>query len=144
MSEKSVLIVDADNASRNYLTLMVKEQRYTAMGVGSGKEGLIVIWRDRPDLIIFDPPLQDTSPEGFLLKLRRDLRSANIPVLALSSNPDSGMKDACLQAGCNENMVKSGEMVAAFSPRPEAAGFKLSADVFGGNVAEMLGRGQRR
>lgn len=31
-----------------------------------------------------------------------------------------------------------------FSPRLESAGFKLSADVFGANVAEMLGRGQRR
>lgn len=113
MSEKSVLIVDADNTSRNYLIRMVQEQRYTAMGVGSGKEGLIAIWRDRPDLIIFDPTLQDISPEEFLLKLRRDLRSVNIPILALSSNPDSGMKDACLQAGCNEYMVKSGEVVAA-------------------------------
>ena len=113
MSEKSILVIDADNASRNYLTHMVKEQRYAAMGVSSGKEGLIVIWRDRPDLIIFDPTLQDISPEEFLLKLRRDLRSANIPILALSSNLDSGMKEACLQAGCNEYMVKSGEVVAA-------------------------------
>lgn len=31
-----------------------------------------------------------------------------------------------------------------FSPRLEAAGFKLSAEVFGVNVAEMLGRGHRR
>jgi pilus assembly protein CpaF len=31
-----------------------------------------------------------------------------------------------------------------FSPRLEAAGFKLGAEVFGANVAEMLGRGQRR
>jgi pilus assembly protein CpaF len=31
-----------------------------------------------------------------------------------------------------------------FSPRLEAAGFKLGADVFGANVAEMLGRGHRR
>ena len=113
MSEKSILVIDADNASRNYLIHMVKEQRYAAMGVSSGKEGLIVIWRDRPDLIIFDPTLQDISPEEFLLKLRRDLRSANIPILALSSNLDSGMKEACLQAGCNEYMVKSGEVVAA-------------------------------
>jgi pilus assembly protein CpaE len=113
VSEKTILIVDADNASRNYLIRMVREQRYVARGVGSGKEGLIAIWRDRPDLIIFDPNLQDISPEEFLLKLRRDLRSANIPILALSSDLDSGMKDACLQAGCNEYMVKSGEVVAA-------------------------------
>ncbi|MGB7873244.1 MAG: CpaF family protein [Anaerolineales bacterium] len=31
-----------------------------------------------------------------------------------------------------------------FSPRLEAAGFKLGADVFGANIAEMLGRGKRR
>ncbi len=31
-----------------------------------------------------------------------------------------------------------------FSPRLENAGFKLGAEVFGANVAEMLGRGQRR
>ena len=31
-----------------------------------------------------------------------------------------------------------------FSPRLEAAGFKLGADVFGANLADMLGRGQRR
>lgn len=31
-----------------------------------------------------------------------------------------------------------------FSPRLEAAGFKLGADVFGVNVAEMLGRSHRR
>lgn len=31
-----------------------------------------------------------------------------------------------------------------FSPRLESAGFKLGADVFGANIAEMLGRGKRR
>jgi pilus assembly protein CpaF len=31
-----------------------------------------------------------------------------------------------------------------FSQRLEAAGFKLGADVFGANIADMLGRGQRR
>jgi len=31
-----------------------------------------------------------------------------------------------------------------FSPRLESAGFKLGAEVFGANISEMLGRGQRR
>jgi pilus assembly protein CpaE len=111
--DKSILLVDADNASLNYLMRMVQEQRYSAIGTGSGKEGLIAAWRDRPNLIIFDPTLQDISPEEFLLKLRRDLRSNTIPILALSKSPDPGMKDACLQAGCNEFIVKSGEVVAS-------------------------------
>lgn len=113
MSDESILIVDADNASLNYLIRMAQEQRYSAMGTSSGKEGLIAAWRDRPDLIIFDPTLQDISPEEFLLKLRRDLRSNTIPILALSRSADPGMKEACLQAGCNEYIVKSGAVVAS-------------------------------
>lgn len=113
MSEKSILIVDADNVSLNYLIRTIKEQQHSVVGTNSGKEGLIVAWRDQPSLILFDPSLRDISPEEFLLKLRRDARSANIPILALSSNPDVGMREACLQAGCNEYMLKSGEVVAA-------------------------------
>lgn len=115
MPDKSILIVDADNVSLNYLTRIVKEQRYSVEGVGLGKEGLISAWRDRPDLIIFDPALQDISPEEFLLKLRRDARSSMIPILALSSDPNPGTKNACLRAGCNEYVLKSSEVVATLS-----------------------------
>lgn len=112
MSVKSILIVDTDNASLNFLIRMVKEQGHFAMGAHSGKEGLINTWRDRPDLIIFDPALQEITPEEFLMRLRRDLHSTNIPILALSSSHNPGLKDACLQAGCNEYMLKSGELVS--------------------------------
>ncbi len=111
MSDKTLLIVDADSASLNYLTRLVKAQHYSVVGADSGKEGLIVAWRDRPDLIIFDPALQDISPEELLLKLRRDSRSTNIPILALSSDHDPEVKNACLRAGCNEYILKSGEVV---------------------------------
>ena len=112
MSDKTILIVDADSASLNFLVRMVKEQGYFAMAANTGKEGLVIAWRDRPDLIIFDPALQDISAEEFLLKLRRDLRSTNLPILALSSSHNPGMKEACLKAGCNEYMLKTGEIVA--------------------------------
>ena len=112
MSDKTILIVDADSASLNFLVRMVKEQGYFVMAANTGKEGLVIAWRDRPDLIIFDPALQDISAEEFLLKLRRDLRSTNLPILALSSSHNPGMKEACLQAGCNEYMLKTGEIVA--------------------------------
>jgi len=112
MSDKTILIVDADSASLNFLVRMVKEQGYFVMAANTGKEGLVIAWRDRPDLIIFDPALQDISAEEFLLKLRRDLRSTNLPILALSSSHNPGMKEACLKAGCNEYMLKTGEIVA--------------------------------
>jgi pilus assembly protein CpaE len=117
--EKNILIVDANNTSLNYLIRVAKEQRNNAVGVNLGKEGLVAAWQDQPDLIVFDPALQDLSPEEFLLKLRRDTRSVDTPILALSSSPDPSLKDACLQAGCTEYIVKSGEVVATL---PEIMG----------------------
>lgn len=116
MPEKTILVVDEDVASLNFITRLVKENGFFAMAANSGKEGLIVAWRDRPDMIIFDPAVQDISPGEFLLKLRRDLRSANLPILALSSSHNPGVKEVCLKAGCNEFMLKSGEVVAALPP----------------------------
>jgi MinD-like ATPase involved in chromosome partitioning or flagellar assembly/ActR/RegA family two-component response regulator len=109
--DKTILIVDADVASLNFLVRLEKEQGYFTVAADSGKEGLIVAWRDRPDLIIFDPALPDISPEEFLLKLRRDLRSTNIPILAVSSSHNPGTRESCLHAGCNEYMLKTGELV---------------------------------
>ena len=117
MSDKTILIVDDDSASLNFLVRMVKEQGYFAMAANTGKEGLIIAWRDRPDLIIFDPLLQDISPEEFLLKLRRDLRSTDIPILALSSSHNPIVKEACQKAGCDDYMLKSGEIIGTLPER---------------------------
>jgi DNA-binding response OmpR family regulator len=54
---------------------------------GSGREGLIYIWRDRPDLVIADPALADLKGEEIAVKLRNDIRFANLPLIALSSDP---------------------------------------------------------
>ena len=112
MSDQTILIVDMDAASLKYLVRMLHEQGYSVQGTSLGKEGLINVWRDHPDLVIFDPALNDISPEEFAQKIRHDPRSANIPILALSKDASSEKKTACLQAGCNQYVVKSAEAVA--------------------------------
>jgi len=112
VSDQTILIVDKDAASLKYLVRMLHEQGYSVQGTSLGKEGLINVWRDHPDLVIFDPALNDISPEEFAQKIRHDPRSANIPILALSKDASSEKKTACLQAGCNQYVVKSAEAVA--------------------------------
>jgi pilus assembly protein CpaE len=112
VSGQTILIVDADIASLKYLARMLQEQGYSVLGTGLGKEGLINVWRDRPDLIIFDPVLKDISSEEFVYKIHHDPRSANVPILAFSSDASPDKKSTCLQAGCNHFVAKSGEAVA--------------------------------
>ncbi len=107
----SVLIVDQDSRSRNYLATLLTDQGYVLQLASAGKEGYISALRDRPDVIIFDPGLADLPAMELVKKLRSDKRTATTYLIALAavSNP-AAMADL-LGAGCNEYLVKSQEAI---------------------------------
>jgi pilus assembly protein CpaE len=111
MPEKKILVVDADVASRNFIVGKLLDQNYQVIQAGSGKEGLISAWRDRPDLAIIDPTLGDLKGEEIAAKLRQDARTANMPLVALSSDVSVVRIKSCLDAGFNEYITKSGQAV---------------------------------
>lgn len=112
MSEKKILIVDSDVASRNFIARTLSEQKYVVIQASSGKEGLIYAWRDRPDAAIIDPTISDITGEEIARKLRQDHRTAQMPLIALSSDPGIGRIKPCLDAGFNDYITKSGQAVA--------------------------------
>lgn len=112
MPRKKILIADADVASRNFLARKLLEQNYDVLQAGSGKEGLISAWRDHPDLIIADPMLADLKGEELASKLKQDARTANVPLVALSGDPNSSRVKSCLEAGFNEYITKSGQALS--------------------------------
>lgn len=112
MPQKRILIIDSDTASRNFVTRILQERDYEALHASSGREGLISAWRDRPDLLIVDPVLADIKGEEIAVKLRNDPRTATLPLVALSSDPSIERNKACIQAGFNEYIVKSGHAVS--------------------------------
>ncbi|MEN9562540.1 MAG: hypothetical protein RIR73_784 [Chloroflexota bacterium] len=112
MPKKKILIVDSDVASRNFIARKLEELDYEALQTGSGKEGLIFTWRDRPDLVIIDPAISDLKGEEFASKLRNDPRTANLPLVALSSDHSPTRIKSCQDAGFNEYITKSGQAVS--------------------------------
>lgn len=108
---KKILIVDADIASRNFIASNLLAKKYEVIQAGSGKEGLIHAWRDQPDLMIVDPTIADLSGEEIARKLKQDVRTANMPIIALSSDPSVGRIKSCLDAGFSEYITKSGQAV---------------------------------
>ncbi len=107
----SVLIVDQDAASRNYLSVMLRRAGYTVLTAPSAREGLISIWRDLPALAIFDPALADMPAVEMVRRLRQDRRTERMPLVALSSRENAEEMNALLSAGCNDYLVKSGQTV---------------------------------
>lgn len=108
----SVLIIDADAASRNYLSSMLVKEGYQVLTASLGREGLISAWKDQPGVIVFDPNLPDVAGLDMVARLRQNRRTAEVVLVALSSREDSQAMSDLLAAGCNDYMLKSGNALS--------------------------------
>ena len=108
MADIKILVIDPDEANRNFLSQMLKKKNYDVVHASSGREGIEVAGKDSPSLIIFEPSLPDLNLREFLGELSQNMHTANIPCVALSSHSSPEEMQVCLQAGCVEYYVKSG------------------------------------
>jgi CheY-like chemotaxis protein len=80
-----VLIV-ADNADmREYLTNLLGNSGYEVSDVADGRQALEATRTQVPDLLISDVMMPELEGLELLTALRRDLRTAALPVLLLSA-----------------------------------------------------------
>jgi pilus assembly protein CpaE len=110
---KTILVVDDNPASRNFLANHLRAKQFAILEAPTGKEGLITAWRHEPDLVLFDPTLADIPDKEFIQKLRNDPRTSKARLVALSSDPSPVRRDACRSAGVHEYLVKSSQAIPA-------------------------------
>jgi pilus assembly protein CpaE len=113
MTGSTILIVDGDLTSRNYIATALQREGHSVLQVGSGKEALISAWRDHPDLIIVEPVLTDLAGEELAARLRSDARTTKIPLVALSRDTSPARMMSCRAAGFNEYLVKGPQAIAS-------------------------------
>lgn len=108
MENITVLVIDADEANRNFLAQLLQKKSYRVQQAGSGKEGLRLVEEAPVSLVIFDTALPDMQPAQLLEGLQENRKMADIPCVVLSSHPNPEEMQFCMQAGCAEYYVKSG------------------------------------
>jgi pilus assembly protein CpaE len=107
----SILVIDEDPRSRNYLSALLTRQNHAVQAVSSGKEGYITALRDRPDVIILDPGISDMPATELIKKLRADKRASVMRCIALAASSDTAQMGDLLAAGCNEYLFKTQESI---------------------------------
>ncbi len=108
MEQVQILIVDPDEANRNFLTQMLKKKNYSVMHATTGREAVEIAVQKQPNLVVFETHLPDLTFNELIQQLGQNPRSAQIPLVVLTSHSDPEEMQACLQAGCSEYYVKSG------------------------------------
>ncbi len=100
-----VLIADDNADMREYLTNLLQTSGYHVSAVADGQQALEAIRSQVPDLVISDvmmPGLDGLQ----LTALRRDARTAAVPVLLLSARAGQEASIEGLQAGADDYLVK--------------------------------------
>lgn len=108
MSDVTVLIIDADEASGQFMAQLLKKRGYRTFVASNGKDGLLRAQDHLPGVIILDTALTDMNPKEFIDAIQKDRRFVAIPLIAVSGRYDATEMERCLTAGYAEYFAKSG------------------------------------
>ncbi|CAN5188519.1 SpoIIE family protein phosphatase [soil metagenome] len=101
-----VLIADDNADMREYLTNLLRTAGYDVHQVNDGRQALEAIRAELPDLVISDVMMPRLDGLGLLAVLRKDPRTAALPVLLLSARAGQEASIEGLQAGADDYLVK--------------------------------------
>ena len=81
---KKILVVDDDPDVRMFNTTVVEESGHIPIEAANGEEGLKILKKERPDLVILDILMPKQSGIRLYRKLKTDKALKHIPVVVLS------------------------------------------------------------
>ena len=87
----SVLLIDDDQDASEIIALLLKRAGYTVALAANGCEGLAMLERVRPQLILLDVHMPVMDGPRFREAQRRDPRLLEIPTVVMSSDPGTEM-----------------------------------------------------
>ncbi len=107
MYPRTVLLVDADRDCRTVFATMLEHHGYQVLQAGDGELAWRLAAAHSPDLIIVELAIPGLSGVMLMQRLRQDQRTAQTPVLVISSRVLAHDRERASVAGC-----------AAFLPKP--------------------------
>ena len=103
---KKILVVE-DNMDNMYLIdFMLSTRGYAVLPAWSGREGVEMAIRERPDLILMDIQLPDMDGLEATRQIRASPVDGSIPIVALTSYALTGDRQRALAAGCSGYIEK--------------------------------------
>ncbi|MFI5960418.1 response regulator transcription factor [Cryptosporangium sp. NPDC051539] len=102
----SILVVEDEPDMRDLMAVKLRAVGHRVRTAITGADGLASLREDRPDLVLLDVQLPDTSGLAFCRTLRSDaeIRDTLVVMISASASPDD--VDAGLAAGADDYVTK--------------------------------------
>jgi len=111
MARTRILVVDDEPDILELVQYNLSKDNYDVMGVESGEEALAQVHATPPDLIVLDLMLPGVDGLEVCRVLKRDTRTAAIPIVMLTARGEEADMVAGLELGADDYLTKP------FSPR---------------------------
>ena len=96
--------------NRDVLTRLLVRRGWKVLAAIDGRKGIEDAIAHRPDLILMDMSLPEIDGWTAAATLKRDARTARIPIVALRAHAMGGDRERSLEAGCDEFETKPVEL----------------------------------
>ena len=97
-----VYVEDNDDNVFMLQTRLELTEGYEVLVAVNGEDGLALVAKERPDLVLMDLNLPDIDGWEVTRRLKADPTTTNVPVIALTAHAMSGDREKALAAGCDE------------------------------------------
>ena len=101
-----ILVVDDEADLLMSLDYSLKQLGFSVATAQSGRQCLLALQTQRPDLIVLDLQLPDFSGTEICRKLKGDPQTAAIPILMLTAKGEEEDRLSGLEAGANDYVLK--------------------------------------
>lgn len=104
---QKIAIIEDEAAIRRMYAFKLKYANFTIVEAGDGEEGLIMIEKERPDLILLDLRMPRMTGEEMLRELRGKDWGESIPVVILTNISRDEAPRTLWHLGISDFIVKS-------------------------------------
>jgi CheY-like chemotaxis protein len=84
MAKKEILVIDDEKDIVEFLTQLLEDNGYEVASAYDGVQGMEMVLKKRPDLILLDLQMPEETGTGFYRKLHNKKEYKDIPVIVIS------------------------------------------------------------
>lgn len=115
-----ILVVDDDKINVALVKFGLAEARYDVIFAHDGDEGIEVVKKEKPDLIVLDVQMPNMNGYEFMTELKSTEEQASMPVIMLTANET--MEDTFKLEGVKGYFVKPVDMPSLVAKIKECLG----------------------
>ncbi len=103
---KKILVVEDHPDMSNIITLQLERLGFAVISVNNGMEGVEKAIEEKPQLILMDMRMPGMDGREATRKIRSNPETKDIPILATTVLYREAELTECIEAGCNDYIVK--------------------------------------